>query len=220
MRKPHLILSSVQRSKAVFLMSGVKELTEMLKDREEKRCSQYFLLKLFYLTCKIERLEIPLQCHLRQIAHFLKAWANAITNGLKDHLSPAAMFCEQSILVAGSGEHLITLGQWLEYYSGKQKASVQTSNKAKERTQPLSSTSWMSLASRILGMGLLLHPWHDSWRLATGKNGGLESLLLGYLRTFILSGVCFVDLMFKRTIPTVFSSGAKAAHLYNCSQPD
>lgn len=122
-------------------------------------------------------MKILLQCLLRQRAHFLNAWANAITSGLKNHLSLAAMFCGQSILVAGSGEHLITLAQWLEYYSGKQKASVQTSYKAKERTQPLSSTNWMSLASWILGMGLLLHPWHDSWCLATGKNGGLDSLL-------------------------------------------
>lgn len=126
-------------------------------------------------------MKIPLQCLLRQRAHFLKASANTITSGLKNHLSPAAMFCGHSILVAGSWEHLIALAQWLEYYSGKQKASVQTSNKAKERTQPLSSTTWMSLASWILGMRLLLHPWHDSWCLETGKNGGLESLL-GYFR--------------------------------------
>lgn len=56
-------------------------------------------------------MKILLQCLLRQRAHFLNAWANAITSGLKNHLSLAAMFCGQSILVAGSGEHLITLAQ-------------------------------------------------------------------------------------------------------------
>lgn len=60
---------------------------------------------------RLSGMKILLQCLLRQRAHFLNAWANAITSGLKNHLSLAAMFCGQSILVAGSGEHLITLAQ-------------------------------------------------------------------------------------------------------------
>ena len=62
-------------------------------------------------ACGTERLEIPFQCHLRQRAHSYKAWENAVTSGLKDHLSPAAIFCGQSILVADLGEHLMTLAR-------------------------------------------------------------------------------------------------------------
>lgn len=57
----------------------------------------------------------------------------------------------------------------------------------------------------------------DAWQLERMEVWIVFSVILG---TFILSGVCFVDLMLKRTVPTVFSFRAKAAHLYNCSQPD
>lgn len=38
-------------------------------------------------ACGTERLEIPFQGHLRERAHSFKAWTNAVTSGLKDHLS-------------------------------------------------------------------------------------------------------------------------------------
>lgn len=70
-----------------------------------------------------ERVDIPFQ--------FI--FQNAVISGLKDHSSSVTIFCGDTTLAAGLGEHLIILAQLPAYYSGKQRASVQTSRRQRQK---------------------------------------------------------------------------------------
>lgn len=131
-----------KRPETTFLVSIVKEITKRLKDKEKWRYSQSFLLKLFYLTCVMQKSACvinwegghPTSIHISKCCN---KWVKG-SFIFSDHLLWRHYFSSWPGRTPNNTGSITSLLFW------EAEGISSDLQKAEAKTQPLLFTSWLS----------------------------------------------------------------------------